>query len=284
MTQHSGKRGKGPAMTGRIKTTPYRVRSGDRVRLDRRATDDDGGLDRRETRQRFKTMSRRLVDLQELLYAEGRHALLVVFQAMDAGGKDSTIRHVFGPVNPQGCQVTGFRTPAGSELGHDYLWRIHQHVPARGMIGVFNRSHYEDVLIARVRKLVPSETWQKRYDHINAFERMLADEGVTILKFFLHIGSDYQKQRLQRRLDSPDKQWKFDPADLVSRAQWADYQRAYEDAMQRCSTARAPWYVVPAENRDFRDLLVAQVVVDALEGLKMKYPKPAYDPATVRIE
>jgi PPK2 family polyphosphate:nucleotide phosphotransferase len=207
-----------------------------------------------------------------------------VFQAMDAAGKDSTTRRVFGPVNPQGCRVIGFKAPSSLELAHDYLWRIHQHVPQRGMISVFNRSHYEDVLIVRVRGLVADEVWRKRYDHINDFERMLADEGVTILKFFLHISRDYQKRRLQRRLDKPDKHWKFNPADLVSRAQWDDYRRAYEDALGRCSAAHAPWYVVPAENRAFRDLLVAQVVVDALEGLDMRYPEPDYDPAAVRIE
>jgi PPK2 family polyphosphate:nucleotide phosphotransferase len=218
------------------------------------------------------------------MYAEAKHALLVVLQAMDAGGKDSTIRNVFGPINPQGCKVINFKAPNDVELKHDFLWRIHENTPRLGYLGVFNRSYYEDVLVVRVKNLVPEKRWKERYDHINHFEKMLTDEGTTVVKLFLHISKDYQKERLQRRLERPDKFWKFDPSDLAERRRWDDYRKAYEDALSRCSTGYAPWYVIPAERRWYRNLLIARVLVQTLESLKMQYPEPKFDPKTMVVE
>jgi PPK2 family polyphosphate:nucleotide phosphotransferase len=179
--------------------------------------------------------------------------------------------------------VINFKAPTPEELEHDFLWRVHANAPRAGYLAVFNRSHYEDVLIARVKNLVPESRWRKRYDHINAFEELLHDEGTTILKFFLHISRDYQRQRLQRRLDKPDKLWKFDPGDLVERTRWDDYQQAYADALSRCSTRHAPWYVIPAEKRWYRNLLIARIIVDTLESLDMQYPEPGFDPSTIVV-
>lgn len=265
-------------------TSSFLISPGAKVNLRKRSTDDDGGLSKQEAEAALAKACARLFELQALMYAERRHALLVVLQAMDTGGKDSTIRAIFTGMNPQGCRVTSFKAPHELERMHDFLWRVHQAVPPLGDIGIFNRSHYEDVLIVRVRKLVPEKRWKARYDHINAFEEMLHDEGVTIRKFFLHISKDYQKERLRRRLDDPEKHWKFNPDDLKERAHWDDYQEAYEEALSRCSTKHAPWYVIPAENRPFRNLLVARALVEALEALNMKYPKPMFDPADLRIE
>ncbi|MAE62583.1 MAG: polyphosphate kinase [Planctomycetaceae bacterium] len=262
----------------------YRVSPGDKVHLDRMDTEDDGGLKRDEGEARFTKLVKRLQDLQELMYAQHKHALLVVFQAMDAGGKDSTIRHVLGPLNPMGCRVTSFKGPNTVEQDHDFLWRVHQSAPRRGRIHVFNRSHYEDVLIVRVKGFAPEKVWRKRYEHINAFEAMLGDEGTTVVKFYLHISKGYQKERLQRRLDRPDKQWKFNPNDLKERAQWEAYQEAFTEALERCTTKDAPWYVVPAERRWFRDLLVAEVLTETLESLKMKMPKVDFDASKIVIE
>lgn len=216
----------------------------------------------------------RLRELQEVLYAEHKHALLIVLQGMDASGKDGTIGHVMKGVNPQGVQVTSFKVPTPEELDHDFLWRIHQHVPPRGMIGIFNRSHYEDVLIVRVNNLVPKEVWQTRYDHINAFERLLADSGVTILKFFLYISKDEQKQRFEDRLNQSDKQWKFSRGDLDVRARWDDYMKAYEDALTLCNAPWAPWHIVPANKKWYRNLVISNTIVEALEKLDMHYPEP----------
>jgi len=260
-----------------------RIKPGQKVRLSQWPTDDDGGRDKDQTEAEFDALSRRLGELQELLYAEGKHALLVVLQATDTGGKDSTIRKVFAPVNPQGCSVVSFKAPTGLELRHDFLWRVHAQAPARGMIVIFNRSHYEDVLVVRVKDLVPEKRWRARYEHINSFERLLRDEGTTILKFFLHVSKDYQKQRLQQRLDRPDKWWKFEPADLTERQRWDEYQAAYDDMLSRCSTEYAPWYVIPAEKRWYRNWLISSVLVDTLEGLNMSYPKATFDPKSIVI-
>lgn len=261
----------------------YRVAAGKAAELDERPTSEDGGLDKPEGQHLLREAIDRLRDLQELLYAGQQHALLVVLQAMDAGGKDSTIRNVFGPINPQGCRVTSFKAPSSMELAHDYLWRIHRAAPARGMIGVFNRSHYEDVLVVRVKDLVPPARWRRRYEHINAFEQMLHDEGMTIVKFYLNISKDYQRRRLQRRLDRPDKRWKFNPADLEERARWEAYRGAAEEAMSRCSTPHAPWYIVPAERRWYRNLVIASVLVETLSGLRMEHPKPDFNPGAIEI-
>jgi PPK2 family polyphosphate:nucleotide phosphotransferase len=215
----------------------------------------------------------RLTELSSRLYAEGTRALLVVLQARDGGGKDGTIRNVFGAVNPQGLQVTPFRAPTALEARHDFLWRVHANVPPHGIVGVFSRSHYEAVLVERVRGLAPEEAWAGRYDEINDWERMLARSGTTILKFFLHVSRSEQKRRMLRRLDQPRKRWKFDPGDLEDRARWDDYTAAYRDALSRCSTPWAPWYVVPADDKAVRDHLVAGVVVDALERMDPRWPE-----------
>jgi PPK2 family polyphosphate:nucleotide phosphotransferase len=216
-----------------------------------------------------------MAPLQEALYAEDRRALLVVLQARDTGGKDGAIRHVFAAVNPMGIEVTSFKAPTALELSHDYLWRVHQRVPRQGMIGVFNRSHYEDVLIVRVHGLVPETVWRARYDQINAFERHLADNGVVILKFCLHVSREEQRRRLMARLTDPSKNWKFNPGDLKERQRWDDYTAAYADAIRLTSTAWAPWYVVPADRKPLRDVLIAQVVVETLKRMAPQYPAAA---------
>ena len=216
----------------------------------------------------------RIDALQDILYAEGKHALLVVLQATDTGGKDSTIRKVFGPVDPLGVRATSFKAPSSLELSHDYLWRVHQAVPPKGMIGIFNRSHYEDVLIVRVRELASKKTIDQRYDQINAFERHLADNDVTILKFYLHISKEEQKERLQARLDDPTKHWKFNPGDLDERALWDDYREAYEIALSRCSTPKAPWFVIPADRKWYRNAVIARIIRCTLEELDLRYPEP----------
>jgi PPK2 family polyphosphate:nucleotide phosphotransferase len=262
----------------------FRLTPGEPVELSQFPTKLKTSFSRKEGEKQFSKLRKRLNQLQELLYAESKHALLVVFQAMDAGGKDSTTRHVFSPLDPQGVHVAGFKAPTAEEYAHDFLWRVHAETPAKGQIQIFSRSHYEDVLIARVKGLVPESRWSKRYRHINEFERMLADEGTTILKFFLHISKDYQKKRLERRLQREDKIWKFYPEDVAERKHWDDYQQAYEVALSRCTTDDAPWYIIPAERKWLRNLLVAQVVVDTLEGLEMQYPEPDFDPADIVIE
>ena len=215
----------------------------------------------------------RLAALHDVLYAEHKHALLIVLQGMDAAGKDGTIKHVMSGVNPQGCAVTSFKQPTGAELDHDFLWRIHAAVPAKGSIGIFNRSHYEDVLIARVHQLVPRKVIQQRYEEINAFEKMLAANGVTIVKFFLHLSRREQARRLEERLEDPMKGWKASTADFAERRHWNAYQAAYQDALVNCSTKCAPWYVIPSDHRWFRNYAVAEVIIRALEGLQMKYPE-----------
>ena len=232
----------------------------------------------------LRKLNESLEILQEKLYAEGKHKVLIVFQAMDAGGKDGTIRHVFEGVNPQGVQVASFKKPSSLELAHDYLWRVHQRVPQKGNIVIFNRSHYEDVLVVRVHNLVSPDVWQKRYEHINAFEKMLADEGTIILKFFLRIDLDEQKERFQARLDEPDKNWKFNLGDLAERKLWDDYMAAYEAVLSKTSTDWAPWYIVPANRKWYRNLVVASIITQTLEGLNIQLPPVDFDPATIEIE
>lgn len=219
-------------------------------------------------------LNAQLVELQDVLYAEHKHKVLVVLQAMDAGGKDGVIRNVFSGVNPQGIRVAGFKAPTAPELDRDYHWRIHQQVPAKGEIVVFNRSHYEDVLITRVHGWVDDKTARRRFRQINEFEAMLVEEGTLILKFFLHISRDEQKQRLEDRLNDAAKNWKFNLGDLPEREKWDDYQRVYEDAINATSSPHAPWYVVPADRKWIRDIYVSSVLVSALQGLKMAYPSP----------
>lgn len=216
----------------------------------------------------------RIDQLQDVLYAEGKHALLIVLQATDTGGKDSTIRKVFGPVDPLGVRATSFKAPSPLELAHDYLWRVHQAVPPKGMIGIFNRSHYEDVLIVRVHGLAPEEAIERRYHQINAFERHLVENDVTILKFYLHISKKEQRERLQARLDDPTKHWKFNPGDLKERERWDDYREAYEIALSRCSKPEAPWFVIPADRKWYRNAVIARIVRCTLEDLDLRYPAP----------
>lgn len=223
----------------------------------------------------LKTLNKKLETLQELLYAEHKHKLLIILQALDTGGKDGVIRRVFDGVNPQGVRVASFKVPTPTELDHDYLWRIHPHTPGRGEIAIFNRSHYEDVLVVRVHDLVPEERWGKRYDHINQFEKMLSDEGTTILKFFLNISYEEQAMRLLSRINEPDKQWKFNPGDLEERKLWDQYMQAYEEVLRRTSTPWAPWYAIPSDRKWYRDLIISMILVNKLEALQMEYPKPA---------
>ena len=215
----------------------------------------------------------RLELLQGKLYADGRYSLLVVLQGRDASGKDGTVRKVFGACNPAGCVVMSFKAPTPLELSHDFLWRIHQATPGKGHIGVFNRSQYEDVLVVRVKDLVPKKVWSQRYAQINEFERTLDSAGTKIIKFFLHISRDEQRERLLDRLSDPEKNWKFRAGDLDERALWNDYTKAYRDALRECSTPWAPWYVVPADDKKARNYLIARIVVDALESLNLRYPK-----------
>ncbi|MGI9602108.1 MAG: polyphosphate kinase 2 family protein [Acidimicrobiales bacterium] len=251
----------------------YRVRPDHPVDLSQWLTDDDGGLDKDEGKALFGDLNERLEVLQEELYANGDHRLLIVLQATDTGGKDGTIRRVTDGLNPQGVKVASFKKPTGPELAHDYLWRVHPHTPGDGEIAIFNRSHYEDVLVVRVHGLVPEDRWSRRYDHIRAFEQMLADEGTTIVKLFLHISKDEQAERLQARLDDPTKHWKFSLGDLAEREKWDDYQEAFRVMLERTSTADAPWYVVPADRKWYRDLVVAQILVDTLDRLELTYPE-----------
>lgn len=226
---------------------------------------------------------RRLGELQYKMYADGRFAVLVVLQAIDGGGKDSTIRRVFAAFNPQGCTVTAFKAPTAAELGRDFLWRVHAAVPPKGSVGVFNRSHYEDVLVVRVDQLVPESVWGTRYDRINEFERLLADSGTRVVKIFLQISQDEQKLRFQQRLDERSKQWKFDPDDLRKRQQWPEYRAAFEAALSRCSTPWAPWHAIPADRKWFRDLAVSQILLQEFEQLPLRWPTPGYDPRKIRI-
>ena len=231
----------------------------------------------RKAKESLEKAVAKLDDLQYLLYAEGKRALLIVFQGMDASGKDGTIRHVMAGINPQGCRVTSFKEPSAEEKAHDFLWRIHAAAPKIGEFGVFNRSHYEDVLVVRVHNLVPKDIWSQRYDQINKFEGILTANNVLMLKFFLHISKDEQKKRFLQRLDDPKKQWKISEADFNERKYWEDYQRAYEDALERCSTLHAPWFIISANKKWFRNLAVSHIIVETLERMKIKLPPPSPD-------
>jgi len=266
-------------------TKKLMVRTGTRVRLSHADPDGTLGFEKNaETKKLTIKAVERLDALQSLLYAENKRALLILLQGMDAAGKDGTIRHVMSGVNPQGCRVTAFKVPSHDEAEHDFLWRAHLATPERGQIGIFNRSYYEDVLVTRVHKLVPETVWKKRYGQINTFEDLLAENGVTILKFFLHISKDEQKKRLQERLEDPRHQWKFSPADFAERKFWDDYIEAYDDALTKCSTPAAPWYVVPANHKWFRNLAISRIIAQTLEGFQMKYPKPPFDLSQYKIK
>jgi PPK2 family polyphosphate:nucleotide phosphotransferase len=251
----------------------FRVEPGTRMRLAEVDPDESEHYGRKkDVNEELRRHRDRISDLQARLYGEQRRSLLIVLQAMDTGGKDGTIKGVFQGVNPQGCQVWSFKAPSNEEAAHDFLWRYHQKAPSKGMIHIFNRSHYEDVLIVRVKDLVPESVWRPRYEAINQFEYALTSDGVTVLKFFLHISRDEQKRRLESRLADPDKRWKFSSSDLKERAYWDDYQAAFEDAVNECSTSYAPWYVVPANKKWYRNLVVARTIADTLEAMSPRFP------------
>lgn len=260
------------------------VQPGSPVHLDEFDPRDDLGWSKEAANEQLEKNRKRLIDLHQLLWAENARSILVVLQGMDTSGKDGVIRAVMAGLNPQGCTVTPFKKPEGDEADHMYLWRIARALPARGDIGIFNRSHYEEVLVVRVRGLVPKEVWKARYDQINAFEDIVAANDTTILKFFLHISKEEQKERLEKRLEDPRKNWKFSEHDLEERKLWKDYLEAYEEALSRCSTRHAPWCIVPADRKWVRNLVVSSVIVEAMEKLNMQWPKLSVDPKSIVIE
>jgi PPK2 family polyphosphate:nucleotide phosphotransferase len=261
----------------------FRVRPGARIKLKEFDPEfKDPKLTHQDAAQLLEKYRQKLRKLQEMLFVERKRSLLICLQAMDTGGKDGAINHVLGSMNPQGCRVTAFREPSREEASHHFLWRIHRAVPARGEVVIFNRSHYEDVLVVRVHNLVPKEAWSQRYDRINAFEKDLAEHDIHILKFYLHISSEEQLSRFRERIDDPTKRWKISEADYKERGFWHDYMTAYEDVLSRCSSDAAPWFVIPANHKWFRNLAIAQIVVDHLEGLGLRYPKPAVDIERIR--
>lgn len=263
----------------------YLVKPGSKVDLSKHDPNEHGFCaNKKQGEKVLRTLVGRIRDQQWVLYAEHKHRVLVVLQAMDTGGKDGTIRSIFRYIDPLGIRIANFKTPTEPELDHDYLWRIHKQVPGRGEIVVFNRSHYEDVLVVRVHNLVPKTIWKRRYDQINDFERMLAEEGTTILKFFLHISPEEQLSRLKARLKNPDKNWKFSKQDLEERKLWPEYTKAYEAVLSRTSTEWAPWYVVPADRKWYRNVVVASILAEVLESLKMEFPKPEEDLSKIVLE
>ncbi len=257
-----------------------------KIRLDEWDPQEHAAFDgsKKDSKKELKDINAQFAALQEKLWAEQKRKILIVLQAMDAGGKDGTIRKVFAVANPQGVRVANFKVPSKIELAHDYLWRIHRQTPAKGEIVIFNRSHYEDVLVVRVNRLVPKSVWKKRYRHINEFERLLADEGTIIFKFFLYISKDEQKERLQARLDNSEKRWKFNPGDLEQRKLWDQYISAYEDMLNHTSTECAPWYIIPANRKWYRNWLIGTIVNSKLQDLNMELPVPDLDWNNIVIE
>jgi PPK2 family polyphosphate:nucleotide phosphotransferase len=269
----------------------HRIHPGSTVKLAEIAPDGTGDYsandkDKAAAEEEIQALLEKLRRLQERLYAGSAQALLIVLQGMDTSGKDGTIKHVMSSVNPQGCRVTSFKVPTSTELAHDFLWRVHHEVPPKGQIGIFNRSHYEDVLVTRVHGQITDKVAEQRFVHINNFEKLLAQSGVTVLKFFLHISKNEQRKRLEARLRDPEKQWKFNPGDLEERKLWSKYQAAYEAAITGTSTEHAPWYIVPANRKWYRNLVVATTVVTALEKMKLKRvsPRGGIDLAKIKIE
>lgn len=272
---------------------PFIVKPGERISLlggkksssPNRNPNNTGSYSKKDdTKKPLKKLHKELLKLQEILFAEGKRALLIILQGMDTCGKDGTIRKVMGGINVQGCEVANFKSPTVDELSRDYLWRVHRSVPRKGMIGIFNRSHYEDVLVVRVHNLVPKSVWKKRYQQINDFERMLVENGTVILKFFLNISKDEQKERLESRINTPSKHWKVNEADFHERSYWDNYMQAYEVALEKCSTEWAPWYIIPANKKWYRDLVITERIVKTLEDLNMEFPKPNTDVSKLSIE
>jgi PPK2 family polyphosphate:nucleotide phosphotransferase len=265
----------------------YLVKPGAKVDLakidsDERTLFQNGGKE--DSSKAFDKLQDELQDLQKVLYAQNKHRILFVLQAMDTGGKDGCVKHVFSRIDPQGIHVRSFKKPTEEELARDFLWRVHKKIPRNGEMVIFNRSHYEDVIAVRVKKLFPEKVWKQRYQHIIDFERMLAEEGTTIVKIYLHISKDEQKRRIVSRLENPDKHWKFHPDDLKDRALWDDFMKTYEDLLSKTSTELAPWYVVPANRKWYRNLCVARIMVDTMRRLNMKLPKIDWDPTKIVVE
>jgi len=260
------------------------VKPGSKIKLDHFDAGDTHGVDKPSGTGQLTKNLERLCEMQYKLYAEAKRSLLVVLQGIDAGGKDGTIKHVMSGMNPQGVDVTSFKVPEGAEKRHDYLWRIHHAIPEWGKIGIFNRSHYEDVLVVRVHELVPKSVWSKRYDQINDFEHMLSESGVQIVKFLLYISKDEQAKRFHQRIDDKDKNWKFSPADLKEREFWDQYTEAYQEMLRKCSTDSAPWYVIPANHKWFRNLAVSQILAETLDGMNLKFPKAAGDLKDIKFD
>ena len=260
--------------------SPYLVDPNKRFKLADIDPDDKSlfPVSKDEGKAMLPELTEKLIELHRMLYREGKHKILIAIQTMDAGGKDGTIRNVFQPLDPMHFHMVGFKAPNERERAYDYLWRVHQNVPRRGEMVVFNRSHYEDIIAVRVKKIFPKEVWAKRYEHIVNFEQMLADEGVTILKIYLHISKEEQRERFQARIDEPGKNWKFNPGDLEDRARWDEFMAAYEDIINRTNTAHAPWMVVPANRKWHRNLVIADAVAKMMEELDMKLPKLEFDP------
>ena len=264
--------------------TMFRIKPGERVSLAEHDPADTRALSDKDSAKAQTLEDAQAIDtLQDRLYAEGQRALLVILQGTDTSGKDGTIRNVFNATGPLGVSVTAFRAPSEEERAHDYLWRVHLACPGRGTIGIFNRSHYEEVLIARVKRFAPADEIEARYEQINAFEKMLVENGTTILKFMLHISKEEQRERLQKRLDDPKKRWKFQPSDLEDRLLWDEYQHAYEIMLERCSTPWAPWYVIPADLKWARNAVIASIVRETLEAMDPQYPKPKWNPQDFRV-
>jgi PPK2 family polyphosphate:nucleotide phosphotransferase len=262
----------------------HQAHMGESISLSQVSSEAHAFHDNRElAEEQFRKLRKELAELQRRFYAEGKHKLLVVLQAMDAGGKDGTIRKVFEGVNPQGVQVTSFKVPSKEELAHDYLWRIHKAVPKKGMIGVFNRSHYEDVLVVRVHNIVPESIWRPRYQQIVDFEKILIENGTTLLKFYLHISKDEQRQRFQDRIDEPSKNWKFSMEDIEKRKYWDGYMDAYEEMINRTSTSSAPWYIIPADQKWYRNLAISKIIIGTLRELDPQYPSPEGDLSGIEV-
>jgi PPK2 family polyphosphate:nucleotide phosphotransferase len=265
----------------------YRVKEGAKVdlgKIDPSTSKLCPNGDKNNTLELFDELRNEIQVLQKTLYAQSKHRILVVIQAMDTGGKDGCVKNVFSRVDPQGIHVQAFKKPSEEALAHDFLWRVHPHVPGNGEIVVFNRSHYEDIIAVRVKKLFEDKVWQRRYRHVIEFERMLAEEGTTIIKLFLHISKDEQKRRLESRLENPAKHWKFNPDDLKDRARWDEFMKVYEEMIEKTSTAHAPWHVIPSDKKWYRNLCVARLFRDTLKGLDLEFPKPNWDPGSIKID
>ena len=269
-----------------IDITPYRISNHQNLQLKDFSTDvsEQYNWNKKGARDHLQKMNDKLFDYQRRIFVGKKHKVLIVLQGMDTSGKNGVIRNVFRGLNPQTIKVASFEKPTAIELRHDYLWRVHQKVPAEGEIVVFDRSHYEDILAVRVNHLKPVAIWEKRYQHINGFEKMLVDEGTTIIKIFLHISKEAQKERLQSRLDDPEKQWKFDESDLVARSRWNQYMKAYEDVFAKTDQPHAPWFIVPSDRKWMRDLIFAEILYQTFSHMHLRLPRINYDPKSVVID